>query len=171
MGGFFFGAFDFDLLGDPIPEGFGKRGRPPHLPTEEKRKLVIQLCAFQWPVDKIAAALGITAPTLRKNYFRELKAKAEARCRVEAKLLSALMGEVEKGNVSAIDKYMKRLERHDRLIAAEAIANRGQAAGVLAAGAQSVGAAGGKLGKKEAARRAAGDYTGIFAPPDGPVLQ
>lgn len=104
---------EFDLLGDEIPEGFGKRGRPPHRVSEEKRKLVIQLCAFDWDEEKIAGALGITPPTLRKHYFRELRSKREARFRVEGKLLVALMTEVEKGNVSAVKEYLKRLEKHD----------------------------------------------------------
>jgi IS30 family transposase len=102
---------NFDLLGDPIPEGHGKRGRPPHLVTEEKRRTIIQLLAFGWTIEKIAAALNCTPPTLRKNYFRELAAKAEAKARVEAKLISSLMAEAEAGNVSAIDKYLKRLDR------------------------------------------------------------
>ena len=106
-------AQDFDLLGDPIPEGFGKRGRPVHTPTDEKRRLVIQLMAFDWTLEQIAAALSITPPTLRKHYFRELRSRAEARFKVEAKLITALMSEAEKGNVSAIDKYQKRLDKHD----------------------------------------------------------
>lgn len=104
---------DFDLLGDPIPPNWGKRGRPPHVPTDEKRRLVIQLLAFDWTVERIAAALNITPPTLRKNYFRELKFRDEARARVEAKVLQKLMAEVESGNVSAMDKYLKRLDKHD----------------------------------------------------------
>ncbi|WP_137387978.1 helix-turn-helix domain-containing protein [Rhodoligotrophos defluvii] len=106
-------ATDFDLLGDPIPENWGKRGRPPHMATAEKRRLVIQLLAFDWSLEKIAAALNCSPPTLRKNYFRELKARAEARARVEAKLLNALMCQAEAGNVTAIDKYFKRLDRND----------------------------------------------------------
>lgn len=102
-----------DLLGDPVPEGFGKRGRPAHVVSDEKRKLVIMLQAFDWKDEKIAAALGITPPTLRKHYFRELKARAEARARVEAKLIDSLMAEVGAGNVSAIDKMFKRLDRLD----------------------------------------------------------
>ncbi len=149
---------DFDLLGDPIPEGFGKRGRPPHVATEEKRKLVMQLLAFDWSLEKIAAALSITPPTLRKNYFRELKAKAEARARVEAKCINALMGQVDAGNVSAIDKYFKRLEKHDQKATAERVANRGQQSGKR------------PLGKKEARKQAANELTGRFAPPQAPSL-
>src|SRR5690606_34346331 len=47
-GDFFLMAQDFDLLGDPIPKGFGKRGRPPHVPNDEKRKLVMMLQALDW---------------------------------------------------------------------------------------------------------------------------
>lgn len=103
----------FDLLGDPVPENFGRRGRPPHIVNDEKRKLVIQLQAFGKSDDEIAAALSVSAPTLRKHYFRELKARAESRARLDGMLLAALLREVEAGNVSAIDKYFKRLDRHD----------------------------------------------------------
>ena len=103
----------FDLLGDEIPEGFGRRGRPPHRVTDEKRKLVIQLVAFDWARPDIAAALSISEPTLRKNYFRELVPMDQAKARLKAVLLSALMAEVEKGNVSAIAAYFKRIDRAD----------------------------------------------------------
>ena len=135
--------------------------------TEEKRKLVIQLLAFGRNQEEIAAALGITGPTLRKNYFRELKAKDEARARVEARLLTALMEQVDSGNVSAIDKYFKRLERADQRALAEMVANRGSSSeGKSVSAAKSA-----PLGKKEEAKRAAGEYSGIFAPPDAPTMQ
>lgn len=71
------------------------------------------LAAFDRNEEQIAAALSITPPTLRKHYFRELRSRLEARQRLEGKLLSALLGEVDKGNVSAIDKLWKRLDKHD----------------------------------------------------------
>lgn len=105
--------WDFDLLGDPIPDGFGKRGRPAHIPTMENRRKVMVLAAFDKNEEQIAAALSITPPTLRKHYFRELRDRLEARQRLEGKLFSALLAEVDKGNVSAIDKLFKRMDRHD----------------------------------------------------------
>ncbi|MGE3396015.1 MAG: hypothetical protein AB7H79_03835 [Sphingomonas sp.] len=102
-----------DLLGDPIPEGFGRRGRPPHIATLENRRKVMVLAAFDRNEEQIAAALSITPPTLKKHYFRELRARLEARQRVEGKLLVKLLDEADKGNVSAIDKLWKRLDRHD----------------------------------------------------------
>lgn len=110
---FFMSDWDFDLLGDPIPEGHGRRGRPPHIPTDENRRKVMVLMAFDKNEEQIAAALSITPPTLRKHYFRELRSRLEARHRLDGKLLAALLTEVDKGNVSAIDKMFKRLDRHD----------------------------------------------------------
>jgi len=106
-------AWDLDLLGDPIPEGHGRRGRPAHIPTDENRRKVIILAAFDKNEEQIAAALSISPPTLRKHYLRELRSRLEARQRLEGKLLTALVAEVDKGNVSAIDKMFKRLDRHD----------------------------------------------------------
>ncbi|QMV00153.1 hypothetical protein GHV40_01020 [Devosia sp. D6-9] len=146
-----------DLLGDPIPDGFGKRGRPEHRVTDEKRRLVMQLQAFDWSDTKIAAALSITPPTLRKHYFRELKAKAEARARVEGKLLASLMDQAEAGNVTAIDKYFKRLDRHDL----KRLAEEQQ---------QSAPADRTKMGKKQQQLEAAHDVRGKFAPPSPPRL-
>ena len=57
--------------------------------------------------------LSITPPTLRKHYFRELRAKLEARQRVEGKLMIALDRAIAKGKVSAIDKMLKIFDRHD----------------------------------------------------------
>lgn len=110
--------WDIDLLGDPIPEGFGKRGRPAHIPTLENRRKVIVLAAFDRSNEYIAAALSITPPTLRRYYFRELRARGEARPRLEGKMLSGLVDQIDKGNVSAIDKMYKRLDRHDLLTGA-----------------------------------------------------
>lgn len=147
---------DFDLLGDPIPKGFGKRGRPPHVPNEEKRRLVIALAAFDKSKADIAAALGITQKTLAKHYFRELRTKDEARLRLEGKLMTSLLKEVEAGNVSAINAMWKRIDKHDlsKLAAMRARATS-----------QSE-----KPGKKQQAVEAAKGVTGKFAPPPQPEL-
>lgn len=151
---------NFDLLGDPIPEGWGKRGRPPHMPTDEKRRLVKVLLAFEWPTDKIAGALHISEPTLRKNYFRgknaQVEARATARALLEAKLLEALMAKVEAGDVGAIDKMFKRLERHDMHQLAAQVANRGS------------NKAEAKPGKKQLAQEAAQGVAGKYATPQPP---
>jgi len=139
--------WDFDLLGDPIPDGFGKRGRPPHLVTAENRRKVMVLAAFDKNEMQIAAALGISGPTLRKHYFRELKSRLEARQRLEGKLLGALMKEVDAGNVSAIHKVFKRLDRHDLALGVQPAAKARTAKPP-------------KLGKKAQAEIDAQDVTG-----------
>lgn len=107
---------NFDLLGDPIPEGWGKRGRPAHVVTEEKRCKVMMLLALGWNNDRIANALDITSPTLRKNYFRELKVRDFARDRMDASLAMHLWRQVEGGNVAAMKEFGKLVDRNDLLL-------------------------------------------------------
>lgn len=153
---FFLSDVNFDLLGDPIPEGWGKRGRPPHQPSEEKRRLVIALAAFDKTKTEIAAALGITQKTLDKHYFRELRSLDSARLRLEGTLMTSLLKEVSQGNVSAINSMWKRIDKHDlsRLAVSKA----------------RTPAAGDKPGKKKQAVEAAQGVGGKYAPPAAPRL-
>lgn len=104
---------NFDLLGDPIPEGFGRRGRPPHNPTTENRLKVRMLLAFDWDEGKIAKSLRITPPTLKKHYFRELRDADEARPALEGELIATTIREARAGNASMMKEAFKLLERHD----------------------------------------------------------
>jgi hypothetical protein len=106
-------AENFDLLGDPIPDSRGSRGRPPHIPTAKNRNKVMLLLAFDWSDRKIAAALGVTEPTFRKHYFRERKIRDDARPRVEATHLSMVWEQAKLGNVSAMKEFRKLMDRHD----------------------------------------------------------
>ena len=54
-----------DLLGDPIPENWGKRGRPPHIPTERNRNKIRLLLALGWTKARITRALRIIGKTSR----------------------------------------------------------------------------------------------------------
>jgi hypothetical protein len=157
---FFVAEWDLDLLGDPVPPGFGKRGRPQHMPTVENRKKVILLAAFDRNEDQIAAALSVSVPTLKKHYFRELRARLEARQRLEGKLLLSLIDQVEKGNVSAANNLYARLDRHDRHLLAGMVADRGRPATPSQPA----------KGKKAQQREAAGKVQGKFAPPPAPRL-
>jgi len=156
---FFLMARDFDLLGDPIPDGFGKRGRPPHVPNDEKRKLVMMLQALDWGQPEIADALGITEPTLKKHYFRELRTRTSARRKVEAVALLSLLNQVEAGNVGAIKALDKKFEAHDLSKLAEAIKNRGRPQPEQSEP---------KKGKKELQQEAASAVSGKYAPPVAP---
>ncbi|QAY77913.1 AraC family transcriptional regulator [Sphingosinicella sp. BN140058] len=104
---------DFDLFGDPVPEGFGRRGRPPHLVTDRNRNKVMLLLGLKWSPGRIAGALGITLPTLRKYYFREL-AKADSMLdRMKASHFQSLFDEMRKGNVAAAKEVGRMLDRID----------------------------------------------------------
>lgn len=151
--------WDFDLLGDPIPDGFGRRGRPQHIPTADNRRKIVALAAFGMGAEQIASAIGITPPTLRKHYFRELRTLADAKLRLQGKAISKLLAEVDKGNVSAIALLFKRIDKHDMTLLAERTATRGGTASPRE-----------KLGKKAQMKEAAGKVAGKFAPPAGPTL-
>lgn len=107
----------FDLLGDPVPDNFGGRGRPPHIPTQQNRNKVMLLLAMGWSDERIAKALAITQPTLRKHYFRELKVRDEARARVEGNLLAGLWDAAKAGNVAAAKEFRAAMDKADLLFA------------------------------------------------------
>lgn len=107
---------NFDLFGDPIPENYGKRGRPEHVPTKENRNKCNMLLAFGWNNARISRALHITEPTLKKHYFRELKFRDEARDRMEARVAQRLWEGVEAGNVGAIKEFRKLVEKNDLML-------------------------------------------------------
>ena len=106
---------DIDLLGDPVPANFKGRGRPPHTPTEESWLRVNMLWADDCNNEECAKALGISEPTFNRHYFKKSARKAareEAALKVRAETLAALMRQVREGNVSAMDKLLKRLDRN-----------------------------------------------------------
>jgi predicted transcriptional regulator len=148
-----------DLLGDPIPEGHGRRGRPPHIPTKKNRQKIMMLLALEKSDDDIAHALGITDKTLRKHYFRELEARRAARLRLEGALLGALASEAATGSVAANKEIDKRLQRHDLAKLATRVADRGRSEERQE-----------PKGKKEVATEKAHAVGGKFAPPPAPRL-
>ncbi|MBN8958570.1 MAG: hypothetical protein J0H17_18695 [Rhizobiales bacterium] len=75
----------FDLFGDPIPENWGKRGRPQHMRTVENINKVTMLVSLGWSNERVANALDITLPTLRKHYFSLInRLRGTARDRLDA---------------------------------------------------------------------------------------
>lgn len=155
---FFLADAILDLFGDPVPPEHVGRGRPPHVVTDKNRQKVMLLLALERAEDDVAAAIGITAPTLRKHYFRELKARHDARLRLDGALLGALASEAAAGNVAAVKELYKRVEKHDQVKLSQSVAARGSQAKPV------------PLGKKEAARQAAEAMQGQFQrrePPPG----
>lgn len=107
---------NFDLFGDPVPDGWGKRGRPEHIKTQQTRNKVIMLLALGWNNERIAKAIGITPPTLRKAYGRELKLRDEQRDRLTAAVAMRLWQGIQDGNVAAIREFNAFLERNDLML-------------------------------------------------------
>lgn len=105
-----------DLFGDPVPSNWGGRGRPEHVPTQQNRNRVSLLVALGWSNSRIADALFVTQPTLRKHYFSELKYRDVARDRLVAQVGVKLLDGVNAGNVSAIREFQKYLERNDLML-------------------------------------------------------
>lgn len=105
-----------DLFGDPVPEGWGKRGRPQHIPTQRNRNKVIMLVALGWGNARIAAALYVTPPTLNRHYFRELKQREVARDRMTAEHVMLLWAQCEAGNVGALKEFRKLVEANDLML-------------------------------------------------------
>jgi len=105
----------FDLFGDAVPANWGQRGRPEHIPTQQNRNRVSMLVALGWSNKRIAAALFVTLPTLRKHYFSELKYRDVARDRLNANLATKLWSLFMEGNVAAGKEFRKFLEVNDRM--------------------------------------------------------
>jgi hypothetical protein len=105
----------FDLFDDPVPANWGQRGRPEHIPTQKNRNRVSMLVALGWSNKRIAAALFVTLPTLRKHYFSELKYREVARDRLNANLATQLWSLFMDGNVAAGKEFRKLLEMNDRM--------------------------------------------------------
>ncbi|MBB2973958.1 hypothetical protein [Mesorhizobium sp. RMAD-H1] len=106
---------NFDLFGNPWVDRPTKRGRPPHEVTQRTRNRVSMLVALGWSNPRIAAAIGITLPTLHKHYFYELRQRDVARDRMEVRRLELAWELAEKGNVGAFKEFGKLMDRNDRM--------------------------------------------------------
>lgn len=73
-------------------------GRPPFEPTQEHRERVSIAASGGLTHDVIAAAIGISVPTLRKYFSDELTAGA---CGKRVEVLEALHAAAMRGNVTA----------------------------------------------------------------------
>ena len=130
-----------DLFGEPVPANWGERGRPQHIASQQNRNRVSMLVALGWSNIRIAAALFITLPTLRKHYFSELKFRDVARDRLNATMATKLWDLFMSGNVAAGKEFRDFVEKNDLML-------YGQTERPAASKAP-------KLGKKEAALAAA----------------
>lgn len=101
---------EFDLLGDPIPEGRGKPGATGHIATAENVNKVRWLLVSGMKKPQIAEHLGITIPTLNKHYFKNLSvrnAQLAAISEVRGRTLLQLDKAAQAGSVSAMKEIGK----------------------------------------------------------------
>ncbi len=129
-----------DLFGYPDRPGRGKKGRPPYVVTTRDRNRVRLLLALGWTNPRIADALEITPPTLRRYFKFELAERHKMRDRLDARRLELAMEQANSGNISALRELGKLIEKQD--IALDGNVPRAQAAAE-------------KPGKKELAEAAA----------------
>jgi hypothetical protein len=105
-----------DLFGEPVPANWGERGRPQHIPTQQNRNRVSMLVAWGWSNKRIAAALYVTLPTLRKHYFSELKFREVARDRLLATMGTKYLELLLAGNVAAGKALTELTEKNDLML-------------------------------------------------------
>lgn len=135
-------------------------GRRPYKPSDDERKNVRVLKAGGMTDIAIAAAIGISAPTLAKHFSHDLDiGSAETR----AELLLALHRSAMGGNVSAQKKALE-------LVTASAAGDAMRGREAPSATTTDAVARAPRLGKKETQMQAAENVEGKFAPPAGPRL-
>ncbi|WP_212748021.1 helix-turn-helix domain-containing protein [Maritimibacter alexandrii] len=137
-----------DIFGYPDRPGRGQKGRPKFQATAKDRNRVRLLLATGWSNKRIAAALEISEPTLRRAFKRELGERDVMRDRLDARRMEIAMQEAGRGNVAALRELGKLLEAQD-LRLAEAHAGRAPDAEPEAKPE--------RLGKKEQNEQAAAD--------------
>nr|WP_314437596.1 hypothetical protein [uncultured Brevundimonas sp.] len=99
-----------DLLGDPWTELKDPRGRKRHKRTAEIAEKVGVLRASDMNVEDIAVRVGLSEPTLRKYYFREL---GDGPAVARALVLEAMFEKAKAGNVSAARLMLNEFAKGD----------------------------------------------------------
>jgi len=99
-----------NLFGELLPSNWGMRGRPQHVRTDENASKIMHGLAQGWPDTRIAAALGISVPTMKRYYFSLLKMRDMARDRIELAGMHRLWTLAQEGNVAAMKEYFRRFD-------------------------------------------------------------
>lgn len=149
------GISEVDLFGDPVIPRQEGRGRPEHVWTLERSNTVLLAFARNLSVKQAATAIGISVPTLRKVYFSEVAKRDQAKLRMEMTQLARLNKLAADGNVAAEKELLKQLDRMRQRDQVQAMAPPPESRPR-------------KVGKKEAAARAAEQVRGLYEPPPAP---
>ncbi|WP_312814431.1 hypothetical protein [Brevundimonas sp.] len=143
-----------DLLGDPWREPKDQRGRKRHKWNKQVAENIAVLKAAGHTVEMIASRVGLSEPTLRKYYLRELTEGADL---AQARLAEVMWQKAMDGNVGAARFVREAFGKGDLTDAANRVREREPRAV--------------KKGKKEQLMDAAAGVTGLYAPPQPPRLQ
>ncbi|NSY10823.1 AraC family transcriptional regulator [Agrobacterium vitis] len=125
-----------------------KRGRPEHVASPENVNKIKMMLSLGWSNERISNVLGISQPTLRKNYLQVLKLERSiARDQMVVAQVMKAMELISSGNVGAFKALDRLVERNDAMVADRAFRGEEPATPVQPE----------RLGKKELAQRAAED--------------
>lgn len=108
-------AEEFDLFGNPVIDRRGKAGRPSYVPNERDSNKIKLLLALGWTNERIAHAISLSVPTLRKHYFQLLKVRDYQRDMLDAARLAKLWDLFMSGNVGASKEFGRLLEKSDAM--------------------------------------------------------
>ncbi len=106
---------EFDLFGQPVREGFGRKGRPPYSPSEKDRNKVKLLLALGWSIARIGNSLGVSGKTIQRYFSPELKSREMMRDMLDARRFEIAMEQANAGNVTALKELGAMIERNDRM--------------------------------------------------------
>lgn len=105
----------FDLFGNPVRPGKGKRGRPPFEVTERNLNKVKLLLALGWSNDRVAGAIEVSLATLKRYFRAELAQRDRMRDRLDAERIMVVAEMAMDGNVGAAKELQRLLDRNDRM--------------------------------------------------------
>lgn len=103
-----------DLFGEAVCLPREGRGRPAHVWTLENSNKVNLLFACGRDVKDVAAAIGVSVPTLYKHYFDECSKRKSAELKLRGLQLARLNREAEAGNVAA-EKALAAMVQSERM--------------------------------------------------------
>lgn len=118
----------FDLFGNPVRIGKGRRGRPAFEVTERNHNKVKLLLALGWSNDRVANAIECSTATLKRHFRALLLERDKMRDRMEAERLMRVAEEAAKGNVGAMRQFGQLIDRNDRMEAERRIEAQPKAA-------------------------------------------
>ncbi|MDN3710980.1 hypothetical protein QWZ10_02575 [Paracoccus cavernae] len=117
MRGIFFVTEIFDLFGNPMRGGSGKRGRPAFQWTPELFNKIKLMLALGWPNDRMAGAVGVSSATLKRHFRAELAERDVARDQLTLRRFELAMQQANKGNLGAVKELGRMVDQNDAALA------------------------------------------------------